>query len=287
MTTNTFESQHRALSGKRSRRYPSISLGRCIELVQTLYDIERRNPAPVSEVARHWGYSSHTSGSASSTYAAVRTFGLIVEEGRGDYRQARVSETGIEILRSPDPEAAISAAFLAPQVHLEMWERYGFDLPSERSLVWTLTKEMGFTDKGAGDFAKQYHESLDYVKAHGDASLLGVLSSKDAQSHTDDDELTGKAKPKSDFPVPPAAPVVATSGTVTAAVGLSGTTVTRIPIQLGDGQQIVIEGEFPVSPMGWSVFKAVLDAMKPGLVSEPAAVPAATADASQLDDDVI
>ena len=42
-----------------------------------------------------------------------------------------------------------------------------------------------------------------------------------------------------------------------------------IPIPLGGGVHITVEGVWPVSEAQWAQFLVVLDAMKPGLVRDP------------------
>ena len=49
---------------------------------------------------------------------------------------------------------------------------------------------------------------------------------------------------------------------------MSGNTLT-IPVPVIGGAPVPIEGEFPISEAAWSQFMAVLNAMKPGLVSQP------------------
>jgi hypothetical protein len=46
----------------------------------------------------------------------------------------------------------------------------------------------------------------------------------------------------------------------------------RFTIPLPGGRHLLIEGDFPVSEAEWDQFVAVLDAMKPGLVSMATAI---------------
>jgi hypothetical protein len=241
----------------RSPSYPGISLDIAIHRAGELYAAERQHPAPVSTVARHWKYKSFN-GPASVTLAALKKFGLLEDEGSGLDRRARISDIGVEILANPDEErkqAAIREAALGPEIHLEMWQRYGSHLPSDATLQWELTRSRGFTETGATEFVKEYKATLAFARleerpvaapvptAHGDTSEAG-----DTPQTINREESTAAR--------PPGEPRQ-----------MSRDSQRAFPIPLISGGTVTVEGKFPLSERDWAQFMAVLVAMKPGLVA--------------------
>jgi hypothetical protein len=241
----------------RSPSYPGISLDLAIHRAEQLYGAERQHPAPVSTVARHWKYKGFN-GPASVTLAALKKFGLLEDEGSGLDRRARISDIGVEILANPDEErrwAAIREAALRPEIHLEMWEKYGSHLPSDSTLHWELTRSRGFTETGAAEFLKEYKATLAFARLDEAPVAVPVQASDDATAGVGD---TPKAinREESIAAKSPRQPRQ-----------MSQDSQRAFPIPLVSGGTVTVEGDFPVSEQDWIQFMAVLAAMKPGLVA--------------------
>ena len=238
----------------RSPNYPGVSLDVAIRRAAELYAKERQHPAPVTTVAKHWNYKSFN-GPASVALAALKKFGLLEDEGSGDARRARVSDTAVDILANPDEErkrAAILEAALRPEIHREMWELYGPRLPSDATLQWELTRSRGFTETGATEFIKEYKATLDFARLEDAGPVAQVQAA-------DDDAVRANEREDSTVLRPHAEPRKTGIGSQRA-----------FPIPLVSGGTVVIEGNFPLSEQDWSQFMAVLAAMKPGLVAPDA-----------------
>lgn len=113
----------------RSPPYPSIPLSKAIERVGTFYSKALHHAVPVTVAANAWEYAPKSSG-LFATLAALKQFGLMTDEGSGDKRRFKLTDSAIRIVRDPDPQsekrkAAIRAAALAPKIHSELWEQYG------------------------------------------------------------------------------------------------------------------------------------------------------------------
>jgi hypothetical protein len=241
----------------RSPAYPGISLDVAIHRAEELYAAERQHPAPVSTVARHWKYKSFN-GPASVALAALKKFGLLEDEGSGLDRRARISDIGVEILANPDENrrwAAIREAALRPEIHFEMWERYGSHLPSDATLQWELTRSRGFTETGAAEFLKEYKATLAFarleetpVAAPVQAAVGDTSGAGDAPKATDREESIAARLPGEPRQ-------------------MSADSHRAFPIPLVSGGTVTVEGKFPLSERDWAQFIAVLEAMKPGLVA--------------------
>jgi len=267
----------------RSPSYPGIDLQAAIRRAEALYAHEKMHPAPIGAIVGHWGYTTHKSGIASSQYAALKKFGLLTEEGSGNNRQGKLTPLAYSILHNPnEPErsAAIREAALNPQIHRELWEMYGADLPSEATLRYRLVTERGFTEAGADDFVKEYRSTLDFAMTQGDMrdgsdkdEVPDETNSGEGDGESEVDagsngsnthQQTGGHGPGDD------------SGQTSKPVHTPNALhphLTRIPILLVGGQQIVIEGQFPITEAAWDNFLAVLNAFKPGLVEAQPTTP--------------
>ena len=240
----------------RSPSYPGISLKTAVNRAQVIYDKEGRNQAPMSAITGHWGYRSPGTGPATVTYAALRKFGLLADEGNGNDRVGKLSGLALDILMNPDPAEtvlAIQTAALLPPIHREMWDQYGHNLPSDETMRYRLVIQGGFTETGFQEFIREYRETIAYAHLLSAGSLDRETETPGGQN--DDHEAE---PPPADQPPPPK----------DRRGGVSGQTYT-IPVPIIGGKPVTIEGEFPISEAAWTQFLSVLAAMKPGLVQNP------------------
>ena len=246
----------------RSPSYPAIDLEAAVQKVKKLYDIERQHPTPAETVARHWNYKG-LSGSAVLSLAALKKFGLIEIEGTGPQRKARVSKLAVNILLNPDADERLTAlkqAALRPSIHRELWDKYGAHPPSEANLRWELTQERAFTERGASEFIPQYLSTISFAKLTEDDSV---------QELTDEgDNATGDATGDSIEDVSYRQPGQRQRPQRQQKMSDDSTTY-AVPVAVGSN--VMIEGRFPLSEREWTQFMAVLNAMKPALVSESVA----------------
>jgi hypothetical protein len=196
----------------------------------------------------------------------LKKYGLINDEGSKDERRVQVSDLAVRILEHPDVdkrEAAIREAALKPTIHREMWDLYADDLPSDSNLLWTLTRDRGFTQNGAREFLKEYRETLDFsdLALHMEAPTMAVGHEEAGNDSPllDNAKLGLQALAERVSQYSPG-DIVGTSIPAT-----SKLQVYTVPV--GVGANVVVQGEFPMSEGEWSQFLAVLTAMKPALVS--------------------
>lgn len=251
------EVENRSRVSGRSPSYPSLSLGRALERTKVLWSSERQHATPIEAAVRRWGYTNF-SGKASLTVAALIKYGLLANEGSKSERRVRVTDLAVRILNHPDPDErrlAIRQAALTPDIHSEMWEKYGSALPSDESLHWELTRERRFTETGASEFMREYRETLAFSGLDGE-----VRQVDDSQGVSPfEEESVGPETRR-----PTAVSAVPLSGSGTLNAGGERT----IPIPLPGGGAVTLSGPFPIEDRHWEYVMAVLDAMKPGLVTE-------------------
>ncbi len=248
----------------RSPAYPAINLEAAIQRARQLYDKERHHPTPVSAIVSHWGYTS-LNGAALGAVAALKKYGLLDEEGSGEDRMARLSRLADDILMNPDEAKkaeAIREAALRPAIHREMWEKYHLDLPSDRSLLWALTRDRGFTERGATEFIREYRATIAFAELETEQCTSAppvMQDASEAEDDRDDDDNwdSEPARPSNQRRRPP----------VLQGSGMQAENVKSYAVPLVDNGSITVEGQFPISERDWEQFIAVLTAMKPGLVS--------------------
>ena len=241
----------------RSPNYPGISLRAAVERAQALYKVENRHAAPVRAVMAVWGYSNPSGGNAGVTLAALKKFGLIVDEKSAGQRVVRLSQLALEIILNPYNEDAIKQAALNPPLHREMWEKYGLDLPSDKNLRWQLIQR-GFTEAGADEFIKEYRDTITFARL----TKVPVTVEPDE----DDDSEQAEAPPWTVTPVKVSGPVrrgweTATPEPTAPVHGM------RMPFRLAGGEVVYLEGDFPISEAAFQNFLQILQVMKPGLVN--------------------
>jgi len=148
----------------RSPSFPFINLETAIARAGQFYKVDRKHETTPEVAAQHWNYAAKSSG-ALQTMAALKSFGLMnVAKGR-----VRLTERALRILldERPDSEerqAAIKEAALSPRIHMELWQKYGPNLPSEPTLRTELRIERHFPDGAIDRFIKEYTETIAFAK---------------------------------------------------------------------------------------------------------------------------
>lgn len=187
----------------RSPPYPSIPLARAIERASALYMKALHHSVPMSVAGSAWEYGSKSSG-LFATIAALKQFGLLSDEGSGDKRRIKLTDTAIRLVRDPDPNsekrrAAIRAAALAPKIHAELWEKYGvagasgaMDVAVKSHLTLDRADDgaAAYSNDAADELISEYRQTVTF------AGLLeiGDVPFEDAGSE-DTDNLNEDGKP--------------------------------------------------------------------------------------------
>jgi hypothetical protein len=248
----------------RSPSYPGVSLRVAVDRAQQLYKAENRYATPVPAAMAVWGYTNPGGGTAGVTLAALKKFGLLIEEKVAEKRVVRLSELALEIILSPEPERAIRQAALLPQLHREMWEKYGNNLPSDQNLRWQLIQR-GFTEAGANDFLKVYRDTVAFARLE-----TGVIE-------TPQDTTTESFANPDEAPVVPERQVVNGPYAQVPQLGADRrggepgppqVHGLRMPFRLAGGEVVYLEGEFPITAPAFENLLQILAVMRPGLVRE-------------------
>ncbi len=143
----------------RSPSYPSISLGKAIELANKIYSHEKRNSVPAKVIAQHWNYKASSSGFKLSI-SALKKYGLL----KGRITVALTDLTFDIILRgeqSPERKEAMKTAALNPKIHANLWKKYAeTGLASDEALKEHLLADLKFNDNYVELFIKNFKGTI-------------------------------------------------------------------------------------------------------------------------------
>lgn len=170
-----------ALPRKKSPRAPSISLDDALVRIMKVYERERLHPAPTEVVAQHLGYKSANNGSALSTIASLRYFGLLERPKEGLLAVAKE----VEAYRfAPDEKLRrnLLISFLKhPPLYDELLEKYGAGLPSDANLKFELIQR-GFAPQVADGAVGIFKKSVSFAGYEEDTETVTSDSSDIEQS---------------------------------------------------------------------------------------------------------
>jgi hypothetical protein len=150
-------------SKHRSPNYPSIGLEKALERAQIIGDQAGRNLMPVTVAYNLWGYKQ---GAGAQTVAALKAFGLIETQGEKLQRQIRLTEAAWRILgKAPDRPELLKAAALNPDIHKDIWDQYGGDLPKADGIIreWLVWKK-GFNQSFVDSFIAQFRATIAFAQ---------------------------------------------------------------------------------------------------------------------------
>lgn len=188
----------------RSPPYPYLSLDKAIERARQMHRQADKHQVPLSVLSSVWGYGTK-SGGLGQTAAALKHFGLLVDEGSGEKRKFRLTDDAIRIISDPDPTSkkrqdAIKTAALSPKIHLELWDKYGVTGASGsmdialKSYLTLDRKDEGataFTARAAEELIEEYKETIEY----SGLSNMDIIANFNGESQDKerDDTLFGGA----------------------------------------------------------------------------------------------
>jgi len=151
----------------RSPAYPAIDLATAIQHAGRVYQHEKRSSAPVAVVAADCGLDIKNS-SGMRLIAALKQFGLGIEEGSKEDRHLRLSDAALDILlaesdNAQERVAAIKKAAMGPKVHRVIWDHFKGELPSDASLRSFLVRKLEFNDAHVDGFIRLFRSTIAFA----------------------------------------------------------------------------------------------------------------------------
>lgn len=236
----------------RSPSYPAIDLQVAMSKVDLIRQAEGNNYTSIGVALTDMGYGDK-SGPGFAALSALKKYGLIDEEGSGQARRIRVSELANRILLDTredktERERLIKKAALSPSIYKNLWQKYGYEAPSNATLRHYLIFDRKFSDNASDQVIKTYNKTINFAQLSAADEVVPAGQLEDLESSD-----TVKATSRNIEP--------------------QGTRIeSRMPMQI----------QFPISQTGWVSISisedlseetwdrmmAVLGAMKTGIVKQ-------------------
>ncbi len=155
---------------ERSPRFPFINLEKAIERAQQYYENEKRGSAVVGVAGKHWGYAAKSSG-LMQTIAALKSYGLLEDEGSGTDRKVRLSDLALRILldqrpNSQERQTYIRSAALNPGIARVIYDSSPENPPSPANLEHKLIFDYKFNQEAAKSAVDIYFNNQAFAKLY-------------------------------------------------------------------------------------------------------------------------
>jgi hypothetical protein len=219
---------------KKSPRAPSIPLDEAFARVMKIYDRERLHPAPTDVIAQHLGYKNANSGSALSTFASLRYFGLLARPKEGMLAVAKEVES---YKFAPDEKLrrSLLLSFLErPALYKELLEKYESGLPSDANLKFELIQR-GFAPQAAESAMIVFKKSVTFADYYGSEDNQQVEENTYGDSLDSIPESYDSYEPASGSDEKSAS--IGTASAATQQIEADDLEMDRIPVRLPGGRR--------------------------------------------------
>lgn len=166
----------------RSPGYPSIDLEEALTRAAALWKEANRHSVPIDVASTYWGYDAKSS-AGYSVASALLKFGLVTDEGTGEKRQLKLTESAIKLVYEPDVgdpsyTSELKDAALRPKIHAEIWDKYQGALPGDAVIRRFLVVERKFNDQYVDSFISQFRKTIEFAKLQASDKINGSQNEK-------------------------------------------------------------------------------------------------------------
>lgn len=154
--------------GIRSINFPFIPLEEALVRAKKFWDAERKNAAPVSSAAKHWGYGQKSSG-VRQTVSALIQFGLMADQGSNENRMVRLTDQAIDLLIMPPDDLRrkklLQSVARTPRIYSELLTKWPnpVEPPSDHTLAYFLQKEKNLNPNSVGGFIEDFKATIRFA----------------------------------------------------------------------------------------------------------------------------
>ncbi|HWF51579.1 MAG TPA: hypothetical protein VG294_13155 [Solirubrobacteraceae bacterium] len=258
----------------RSPGYPATDLKTAIERVVELYKVSPRHPVPLSVASEEWGFSPKSS-SSKVVAAALKRFGFVQDVGNGENRQLALTDEGRELAFATNERDTarwrelVRDAALRPKIHRQVLDQFDGSLPDDRVVLRYLLFDLGFADEtSAKGFLSRLRSTLDF------AGVPAPLDAADEAEESADALATDipEGRLGTSWAAPAEGPAERVRNPEPPQISIydqfrADRTIVQIPYS--HGAWAMLQAAFPLTEREWDALISMLQAMKPGLVTEP------------------
>ena len=154
----------------RSPNYPVVSLKAALVYLEKLHSYSNGSHAvPMLAVFEEAWDMKRTSAYGKQVVATLKAFGLVADEGTGDSRKVKVTDSGAKIRGGHSERPALLwAAALSPKIHFELWNEFAREgeLPPASSMRQYLLFDRDgnrFNESSVDDFIAEFQETVEFA----------------------------------------------------------------------------------------------------------------------------
>lgn len=178
---------------------PTINLEKAIGLMRKVWEMEKRNAAPVAAIVTHWGYKPKSSGGFLAI-ASLKRFGLLDEQGSNEKRTLALSSLALNLLKNESTNPAeylqlLKTAALSPRFHREMWTKYATELPSDQTIESYLVFDKHFSKDAAKTFIKEYKDTIAFAKLRDEDTVPEAESEGESGNQNEEEKPNAASQP--------------------------------------------------------------------------------------------
>ena len=183
----------------RSPNFPLIDLEAAVEFATKLERIAKRHPLPTNTVIEKVLELKAGSSRGFQCIGALKQFGLIEDEGSGESRRIKLTETGAKIVHNhPERSNLLREAALNPKVHSNVLAHFGNDgIPPDDTIRHYLLfdHDPRFNSTSVDSFLGQFRATIEFAKL----DLLDPLEDNNDQDKTEPKKRKTKAGMREDI----------------------------------------------------------------------------------------
>jgi len=168
----------------RSPAFPIISLRTAIDRLTAFEKAFGRHQTPVTKVGLAWDMKE-TGSQAGQTLAALKYFGLVQYDGKGNTRKAFITEEGRNYLRMQQDEGKqklLKQFALNPKEIAKFWSIWGKDRPHDAVCLDSLVIDNEYNKKAAPLFLKVYDDTVAFAGLHPSDKIDPTKQSDDEEA---------------------------------------------------------------------------------------------------------
>lgn len=242
---------------QRSPNAPIVDLEAALEHTKKLYKYANgRHPVPMAGAFVKAWEMTEDSAYGKQVVAAIKSFGLIGDEGSGKNRKILVTDVGEKILHNhSDKQKLIKAAALTPPIYTELWQKYAANgnlAPDESLRQYLVFDRVGtrFNIKSVDDAIGVFRKTVSFAQLGAGDTIVGADSEENGEH--------GKGK------VPPPPPI----RQAMIPTGQTNVKIEELTFPLIGGGMAVLKAPVPMTEANFELLHAMLKAMKAAIVSD-------------------
>ncbi len=254
----------------RSPAYPAVALDEALDRLMRLYGEQKRATVHLDAAYESIGYKTGSS-SGARVIAALKSYGLVSDEGSGNARKVRITDSGYKLVvldrEDSDWLKAVQAAALSPKLFRDLTDLWPDGLPSDSAIRNYLLLDLNFNPDAIAELIKDFRSTYELAKL---ARPIRTENPEVDVHESHDDPMEGSAGNSVVTPTGgPNPPSTANDRIVRGNPSIPDERLTQTyTIPISGGKQATLQVPNPLSTKGLEMLKRYLELMGEAMVVE-------------------